>query len=122
MDGRTLQKAASNYAEKLPGSSLVHPFGPEWEVFKVRDKVFMLMTQVTGEPMVILKSLPEEAAALRHEFVEITPGYHMNKKHWITIRGGSTIGKRLVQELVTDSYRLVVAALPKSQQPIGSPR
>lgn len=117
MDGRTLQKIASNYAGKLAGSSLVHPFGPEWEVYKVRGKVFMLMTQVTGEPMVILKSQPEEAAALRHEHAEITPGYHMNKKHWISVAGGSTIDKRLVQELVDDSYQLVVGGLPKSQQP-----
>ncbi|TDZ98518.1 MmcQ/YjbR family DNA-binding protein [Mycobacteroides salmoniphilum] len=119
MDGRTLQKTAGSYAEKLPGSNLVHPFGAEWEVFKVRDKVFMLMTQVAGEPMVILKSHPEEAAALRHEHAAITPGYHMNKKHWITVTGGSTIDRHLVKELVTDSYRLVVDGLPKFQQPVN---
>ncbi len=40
----------------------------------------------------------------------ISPGYHMNKKHWITVESG---------ELVTDSYRLVVAHLPKAERPVG---
>ncbi|MCV7067818.1 MmcQ/YjbR family DNA-binding protein [Mycolicibacterium farcinogenes] len=118
MDGRTLQKTAGDYAEKLPGSRLVYPFGPEWEVFKVCDKVFMLMTHVLGEPMVIVKSHPDEAVALCHEHVTITPGYHMNKKHWITITSGSTIDEHLIMELVTDSYRLVLEGLPKSRQPV----
>ena len=42
-----------------------YPFGPDWEVFKVRDKVFMLMTDVTGEPIVILKTDPEDSKALQ---------------------------------------------------------
>lgn len=118
MDGETLQKTAADCAEELPGAGLEHPFGPEWEVYKVRGKVFMLMTQVTGEPSVILKSAPDESAALRHEHVEITPGYHMNKRHWITLEGGDTVDETLVKELVTDSYRLVVSGLAKSRQPV----
>jgi predicted DNA-binding protein (MmcQ/YjbR family) len=118
MDGETLQKTAADCAEELPGAGLEHPFGPEWEVYKVRGKVFMLMTQVTGEPMVILKSAPDEATVLRDEYAEITPGYHMNKKHWITLEGGNTIDETLVTELVTDSYLLVVSGLAKSKQPV----
>lgn len=95
MDGETLQRTAADYAEELPGAGLEHPFGPEWEVYKVHGKVVMLMTQVTGEPLVILKSAPDEAAALRHEHMEITPGYHMSKKHWITLEGGDTIDETL---------------------------
>jgi predicted DNA-binding protein (MmcQ/YjbR family) len=118
MDGETLQKTAADCAEGLPGAGLEHPFGPEWEVYKVRGKVFMLMTQVTGEPLVILKSAPDEATALRDKYAEITPGYHMNKKHWITLKGGKTIDETLVEELVTDSYLLVVSGLAKSRQPV----
>jgi predicted DNA-binding protein (MmcQ/YjbR family) len=91
---------------------------PEWEVYKVRDKVFMLMTDVTGESIVILKADPEDPKALRSAHDDITPGYHMNKKHWITLESGEGIDKELVRELVTDSYRLVVAHLPKAEQPV----
>ncbi|MFF9780405.1 MmcQ/YjbR family DNA-binding protein [Streptomyces sp. NPDC013978] len=118
MDGPILQKTAADCAEELPGAQLEHPFGPDWEVFKVRGRVFMLMTDVPGRPVVILKADPGEALALREHNSHITPGYHMNKKHWITLEGGDSIGKELVRELVTDSYLLVVAHLPKAQQPV----
>jgi predicted DNA-binding protein (MmcQ/YjbR family) len=118
MDGTTLLKTAADHTEELPGSGLEHPFGPDWEVYKVRGKVFMLMTEVPGRPVVILKSDPGEAKALREENGDITPGYHMNKKHWITLEGGEDIDEALLKELVTESYRLVVAQLPKSQQPV----
>ncbi|MFI9604818.1 MmcQ/YjbR family DNA-binding protein [Streptomyces sp. NPDC052043] len=118
MTGKKLQQMAAECAEGLPGTALEHPFGPEWDVYKVRGKVFMLMTDVTGEPLVILKSAPGEAVALRAQHAEITPGYHMNKRHWITLHGGGSLDRGLVEELVTDSYRLVVAGLPKAQQPV----
>jgi predicted DNA-binding protein (MmcQ/YjbR family) len=50
MNGTTLQKTAASCAEKLPGSGLEHPFGPDWEVFKVCGKVFMLMTGFPDVP------------------------------------------------------------------------
>ncbi|KND28205.1 MmcQ/YjbR family DNA-binding protein [Streptomyces acidiscabies] len=117
MDGAEVQRLAAQYAEGLPGTVLEHPFGPEWDVHKVRGKVFMLVTEVTGEPMVILKSAPDDAVALRAQYAEITPGYHMNKKHWITLHGG-VLDEGLVEELVTDSYRLVVDGLPRAQRPV----
>lgn len=118
VNGKKLQQMAAECAEGLPGTALEHPFGPEWDVHKVRGKVFMLITDVTGEPMVIVKSAPDEAAALREQHSEITPGYHMNKKHWITLEGGGSLDHSLVEELVTDSFLLVVANLPKAQQPV----
>ncbi|MBK3629615.1 MmcQ/YjbR family DNA-binding protein [Streptomyces sp. MBT49] len=118
MNGPTLHKTAADCAEELPGTQLEHSFGPDWEVFKVGGKVFMLMTEVPGRPVVILKADPDEADVLREQYSHITPGYHMNKKHWITLEGGDDVDKELVRELVTDSYRLVVAHLPKAQRPV----
>jgi len=118
MNGSTLQTFATECAQDLPAANLEHPFGPDWEVFKVRGKVFMLMTEVPGRPVVILKADPDEAHALREHNSHITPGYHMNKKHWITLEGGTGVNKKLVRELVTDSYLLVVSHLPKAKQPV----
>jgi len=118
MNGSILQKTAADCAEELPGARLEHPFGADWEVFKVRGKVFMLMTEVPGRPVVILKADPDEALALREHNSHITPGYHMNKKHWITLEGAEGVTETFVRELVTDSYRLVVAHLPKAEQPV----
>jgi predicted DNA-binding protein (MmcQ/YjbR family) len=78
----------------------------------------MLMTEVQGSPVVILKADPGEALALREHNSHITPGYHMNKKHWITLEEGESVDEKLVEELVTDSYLLVVAHLSKAEQPV----
>lgn len=118
MDGDTLQQQARDRVEELPGAELVYPFGPDWEVFKVRGKVFMLMTDVIGEPIVIVKADPEDSKTLRENHRDITPGFHMNKKHWITLNPGETLQKNLVEDLVTESYLLVVENLPRAKRPV----
>lgn len=119
MDGATLQQHARNRVRELPQATLEYPFGPDYEVYKIRGKVFMLLTKITGEPIVILKSAPHEAHALREAFTEISPGYHMNKRHWITLSPGGAIDQQLVDELVTESYLLVIEKnLPKHQHPV----
>lgn len=78
----------------------------------------MLLTAVTGEPIVILKATPADGEALRSTHEDITPGYHMNKRHWITLSPGGSIAKGLVDELVTESYLLVVENLPRTERPV----
>jgi predicted DNA-binding protein (MmcQ/YjbR family) len=118
MNGSALHKTAADCAEELPGAQLEHPFGPAWEVYKVRGKVFMLMTEAPGRPVVILKADPGEAHALREQYSHITPGYHMNKKHWITLHPSGDLPTQLIDDLVTDSYLLVVANLPHAKRPV----
>ncbi|WP_314192476.1 MmcQ/YjbR family DNA-binding protein [uncultured Arthrobacter sp.] len=118
MQGDTLQKHARNRVQELPGVILEHPFGAEWDVFKVCGKVFMLLTDITGEPIVIVKADPEDGKALREQHEDITPGYHMNKEHWITLHPGGDLKKRLVDDLVTESYLLVVENLPYAKRPV----
>lgn len=117
-DALELQKIAGDFTVDLPGADLEHRLAPDWDVYKVGGKVFMLMTDMPGRPVVVLKADPDNAAALREQYADITPGYHMNKRHWITVEGGGTVDEKLVEQLVTDSYRLVVGALPKSKQPL----
>lgn len=120
MQADTLQQYARDRVEELPGAGLEHPFGPEWEVFKVRGKVFMLLTEITGEPIVIVKAAPEDGRALRERHQDITPGYHMNKRHWITLHPGGELQKGLVEDLVTESYLLVVENLPRAERPVDT--
>ncbi|WP_432570166.1 MmcQ/YjbR family DNA-binding protein [Kineococcus sp. SYSU DK005] len=116
-DERVQQQARAR-AQELPGAGVGHSFGPEWDVYKVKGKVFMLMTAVTGEPIVILKADPQDAKALRSEHEDITAGYHMNKQHWITVHPGGSIDPSLIDDLVTESYLLVVEKLPRPQRPV----
>lgn len=118
MNDDELQELARERAQELPGAGLEHPFGPEWEVFKVRGKVFMLVTEVAGESIVIVKAAPEDAKALREQHEDITPGYHMNKQHWITLHPGGDLRKQLIDDLITESYLLVVEGLPRARRPV----
>jgi predicted DNA-binding protein (MmcQ/YjbR family) len=120
MDGAELQAVVRLKAEGLPAVVWEQPFGPEWEVYKVRGKVFALLTALRASPVVILKSDPGEAVALREAYPEITPGYHMNKRHWITLAPGGALEEELVEDLVDESYRLVVAKLPRRQRPVDT--
>ncbi|MFF5623765.1 MmcQ/YjbR family DNA-binding protein [Microbacterium sp. NPDC012755] len=117
MDAAELIALASARADELPGSERENPFGPEWDVFKVRGRVFLL-TPLDGTGRVTLKSHPDDAVALRETFADIVPGYHMNKKHWITLLPGPSLEADLIPELVTESYLLVVEKLPRAQRPV----
>jgi len=118
MDGSGIYSVARQRAEEKLGSQAQHPFGPDWEVFKVRGKVFLLLTAVTGQQQMIIKAEPEDCQALQQQYPFIAPGYHMNKRHWVSVYPHSELHQQLVEKLVTDSYRLVVEKLPRAQQPI----
>lgn len=93
------------------------PFNPETSVFKVRGKLFAL-THLDARPLTVnLKCDPEDAIRLRGEYEGlITPGYHMNKRHWNTVTVDGELPDRLVRELIEDSYDLVVAGLPRADR------
>ncbi|MFJ1805032.1 MULTISPECIES: MmcQ/YjbR family DNA-binding protein [unclassified Streptomyces] len=93
------------------------PFRPEISVFKVGGKLFALTTLDARPLTVNLKCDPDDAVRLRGEYEGlIVPGYHMNKRHWNTVRVDGGLPERLVRELVEDSYDLVVAGLPRAER------
>jgi len=63
-----------------------------------------------------LKVDPEQGVALREKYTAVQPGYHMNKKHWITVLMDGSVPDKLVREWIDDSYQLVVSGLTKKQQ------
>jgi predicted DNA-binding protein (MmcQ/YjbR family) len=100
----------------LNGAVETFPFNPETSVFKVEGKVFAL-SALDGVPLsVSLKCDPELAIRLRAEYEGITPGWHLNKKHWNTVLLDGSVPEKLVREMIEDSYDLVVAGLPRQTQ------
>ncbi|HKU57854.1 MAG TPA: MmcQ/YjbR family DNA-binding protein [Gaiellaceae bacterium] len=83
------------------------PFGPETSVFKVGGKMFALAQLKRAPLKVSVKCEPELGEQLRGSYAEIEPGYHLNKRHWLTITCGGAAGDDLVRELVAASYDLV---------------
>ena len=90
----------------MPGAEETFPFGSETSVFKIRGKIFAL-SALAGRPLkVSVKCEPELGERLRASYDAIVPGYHLNKRHWITITI-SGVPDRMVRDLVEDSYDLV---------------
>jgi predicted DNA-binding protein (MmcQ/YjbR family) len=96
-----------------PGAEETTPFGPDTLVYKVGGKIFALTSPDDFPSTINLKCDPERSIALRDQYAAIIPGYHMNKRHWITLTLDGSVPPQLVRELIDHSYALVAASLPK---------
>jgi predicted DNA-binding protein (MmcQ/YjbR family) len=100
----------------MPGATEEFPFNPENSVFKVAGKIFAL-SPLGAEPLRIsLKCDPALAEQLRASHPAITPGYHLNKRHWNTIVLDGSVPDRMLRDMIEDSYDLVVASLSRAKQ------
>jgi predicted DNA-binding protein (MmcQ/YjbR family) len=98
----------------LNGAVETYPFGPEARVMKVAGKMFSVDQPDAPRPSITLKALPENVPRLIRSVAGIEPGYHMNKKHWVTVRLDGTVPADHVRELITESHAIIVAALPRA--------
>ncbi|WP_022883788.1 MmcQ/YjbR family DNA-binding protein [Glaciibacter superstes] len=108
--------ALVEFCLSLPQATESFPFGEETSVFKTsgNGKIFALSALGSRSFSVSLKCDPEEGRALREEFPQhITPGYHLNKKHWITIVLDGFVEEELVEQLLRDSHALVRPRVPR---------
>jgi predicted DNA-binding protein (MmcQ/YjbR family) len=103
-------------ALSLPDTSEEQPFGPQVDVYKVAGRIFAIISPDSDPPSVSLKCEPELALELRERYAGITAGYHLNKKHWNTVRLDGSIPDLEITEMVEHSFRRVVATLPKAQR------
>lgn len=116
MEGQEIQIVALNTALSLPETTLNQPFGEGCDVVKVMDKVFLLSTHYQQQALVNLKCDPMYAEELKALYPSIRAGYHMNKKHWISVYAGAQIDALLIEDLVKNSYDLVVDKLGKFER------
>jgi predicted DNA-binding protein (MmcQ/YjbR family) len=99
--------AALDACARQDGAELAYPFGEQAAVYKVAGKVFAIAGVDRTPPQITLKCEPEHGEALRSEHAAIIPGYHMNKRHWITVTLDGSLAPALIEELVEDSFDLV---------------
>jgi predicted DNA-binding protein (MmcQ/YjbR family) len=96
-----------DYAMSLVGVEVYQPFGPENLVYKVNNKMFLLLA-TDREPLSFnVKCNPDKAIELREEYSAVQPGYHMNKKHWNTVVIDGSLSNKHLKEFIEDSYKLV---------------
>lgn len=115
--GRARRDAVMACCAELPGTAEEYPFGDGVTVFKVRGKVFALIPVDWAEsPSISLKCDPARAVALRERHPAVTPGYHLNKRHWNTVTLDGSVPADEVAEWIEHSYDLVAAGLPRAER------
>ena len=112
MDRKALRRICLSFA----GSEETFPFGSETSVFKVAGKMFAL-SRLSKDPLSIsLKCEPPLAEELRAAYPAVTPGYHLNKRHWNTVVIDGSLPERMIADMIEDSYDLVVSKLPRARR------
>jgi len=105
------------YCLSKPAVTESFPFDEDTLVFKIGNSKMFLLASLERVPLKInLKAVPEKSLELREKYPQITPGYHMNKKHWNSVVIDGLLPDSLIYELIDDSYSLVVKSMTKKQR------
>lgn len=108
-------EALRDYCLSLPETTEELPFDNNTLVFKVAGKMF-LATSLNEYDGFNVKCDPAKAIELREKFSSVEAGYHMNKKHWNTIKLTGELNEKQLKHWILHSYELVVAKLPKTKR------
>ena len=110
--------ALRSYCLKKEGKiSEEFPFDEYALVFKVNEKIFILIGTNEHPVTINLKCDPEHAIELREQYPSVEPGYHMNKKHWNTVTLDGSIPPKEIFGMIDHSYQLVAkTAKPSSRK------
>jgi predicted DNA-binding protein (MmcQ/YjbR family) len=109
-------EATRQYCLDLRGTSESFPFDETTLVFKVANKMFCL--ESLDNKSLNLKATPENVIDLIERYDSVSPAYHMNKKHWVTVNLETFDNDKLLQKLISDSYQLIVNKLTKKEKAI----
>jgi predicted DNA-binding protein (MmcQ/YjbR family) len=111
-------KTVEDYILSMPNAWLDYPFGEGVGVYKVggsptdkeAGKMFALISEAKNPLQVSLKCDPTLSKLLREKYETVMEGYHLNKKHWITIVLSGQLSWEEVQAQIRHSYILVEAS------------
>ncbi len=115
----TEREAVIEYALSLPGAVADHPFedddililrhGIEGKWFGALMTVQKRRVGIDEDGAIEILNLkldPEESYAVRELFEGIIPGYHMNKRHWISVLLNGSVPAEIRETLIGKSYDL----------------
>lgn len=100
-------KEVEDYILSMSNAALEYPFGEGVAVYKIEGKMFALVQEGKLPVRLSLKCDPILSEHLRGKYDEVMQGYHLNKKHWITIIVSGQLGWDEIQALILHSYNLV---------------
>ena len=101
--------------EKMPFLGMAEPYSRDILCFYVQDKWFCFVN-IEVFDFCCIKCEPGRREELQDKYMGIKPGWHMNKKHWISVYFNQDVTDQEIKELVKKSYDLVVRSLPLKER------
>ncbi|MDR3142976.1 MAG: MmcQ/YjbR family DNA-binding protein [Tannerellaceae bacterium] len=101
------------YCLSLRNTTECFPFDDVSLVFKVEDKMYLLLPLDAGEPYLSLKCHTDYTEGLRERYRAVEGAYHFNKKYWNTIYLDRDMPAGEIKHWIRHSYKEVIAKLPK---------
>lgn len=101
-----------DYCLNKKGVTEGFPFDNETLVFKVGNKMFLLLPLEKHPLTFSAKADPHWSEELREEFSQISGAYHMNKIHWNSVVCDG-LKKELILKLIDHSYELIFSSLTR---------
>lgn len=102
---------------KLPGCSVRYPFDSRSQIraWCIGKKMFA-WTDTTSQPTVVqLKADPDLVPSLIENYLAIQTGYHMNKRHWVSVKANAC-DPDLLTGLLDDAHHLVATSLTRAER------
>ena len=123
LDHKTLE----DYILSMPNAWLDYPFGEDVGVYKIGGspedkadgKMFALISEAKKPLQISLKCDPTLAKVLREKYEEVMEGYHLNKKHWITVVLTGQLSQDEIEDLIRHSYILAGGKYGPENDPTG---
>lgn len=101
--------------EKMPFLDVADKYSRDVLCFYVGSKWFCFVN-IEVFDFCCLKCEPERNLELQEAYQGIKPGWHMNKRHWMSVYFNQDVPDNTIKELVQQSYDLVYRSLPKNEK------
>ena len=105
-----------DYCLILRNTTESFPFDDVSLVFKVENKMYLLISLDAAEPNIAVKCDPEIAEQLRDRYSAVEPAYHFNKKYWNNIYMNRDMPDNEIKKWIDHSYNEVIRKLPKKNR------
>lgn len=105
------------YCLSLPEVEETLPFDDDMLVYKVSGRMFAMIS-INAPDHFAVKCHPDRAILLRERYAEITPGWHLNKRHWNDVSIVGELIDSFLKAEIRHSYFAVVHnnVMPRSRR------
>lgn len=95
------------YCLSLPEVTESFPFDDDTLAFKVSGRIFAMISLALPDHFAV-KCHPDRAVLLRERYAEITPAFHLNKRHWNDVSIEGELDEGFLRAELRHSYLVVV--------------